>query len=146
MELKTAKKLAASILKVGVGRVYIKPTDSQKVSEAMTKDDLRALIGERIIKKRFSEEQSRGRARELHKKQKKGRRRGKGKRTGGKAARTNPKEAWIGRVRAQRAMLREVVKENPEAKKKYREVYNKIRGNYFKGKKYVKEYLMEGKN
>ena len=52
MESKKAKQLAAIILKVGKGRIYVDPAQIVKVNEAMTKDDVRTLIAERIIKKR----------------------------------------------------------------------------------------------
>ena len=138
-----AKELAARILKVGEGRIYIDPANFSKVSEAMTKDDIRTLIAERVIKKRGSKEQSRGRTRELEAKKQKGRRRGKGKRSGTKKVRTEQKSTWIGRVRAQRRTLRELKEKNPKlvAEKGYNDIYKKIKGNYFKGKKYLVEYV-----
>ncbi len=147
MELNKVKKLAAQILKVGVRRIYIDPTKTEKVKEAMTKDDIRGLIAERIVKKRPLVNQSRGRARVLAEKKKKGRKRGHGKRKGTKKTRVEKKKTWINRVRAQRQALKEMKKENPEAVKElgYGDIYRKIKGNYFKGKKYVKDYIQGGK-
>ncbi|MFA5357935.1 MAG: 50S ribosomal protein L19e [archaeon] len=147
MELNKVKKLAAKVLKVGVKRVYIDPAQLAKAGEAMTKEDVRALIGERVIKKRAAEGQSRSGARMIAKRKKKGRGSGKGKRTGTKNARGEKKSGWMKRVRAQRRMLRELRKSNPKAveEKGYRDVYRKIKGNYFKGKNYVKDYIEGGK-
>jgi large subunit ribosomal protein L19e len=143
MELNKAKELAAQVLKVGKGKVYISPTEITKINEAMTKDDIRGLIADRIIKKRQDNSQSRGRARVLKDKKKRGRKKGRGKRTGTKKTRTEKKKRWMGKVRAQRRTLRELKKSNPEAvkEKNYSDVYRKIKGNFFKGKKYLKEYI-----
>ncbi|MFA5126192.1 MAG: 50S ribosomal protein L19e [archaeon] len=143
MEAKKVRELAATILKVGVGRIYIDPTGVAKVAEAMTKDDIRGLIAERIIKKRPSKEQSMGRARILKEKRQKGRRRGKGKRSGTKKVRMERKSSWINKVRAQRRTLKELREKNPELVKEkgYSDIYKKIKGNYFKGKRGLIEYI-----
>lgn len=143
MELKKAKELAAKILKTGVTKIYIDPSQSIKVKEAMTKDDIRGLIAERIVRKRQDNYQSRAKAGILREKKQKGRRRGSGKRKGTKKARSEKKKTWINKVRAQRKTLKELKTKNPEAVKEagYSKVYKKIKGNYFKGKKYLVEYI-----
>ena len=49
-------------------------------------------------------------------------------------------------VRSQRRTLKEMQKENPEGVEKigYRTLYKRIKGGYFKGKKYLKAAI-EGK-
>ncbi len=143
MDLKKAKELAAEILKVGKSRIYMDPTNLKKVDEAMTKDDVRGLIAERIIKKRKVNFQSRGRSRVAILQKQKGRSRGKGKRRGTKNTRVDKKSNWIHKVRAQRAMLQELKKTNPAAveEKGYGNIYKRIKGNFFKGKNYLKEYV-----
>ncbi|HNV01300.1 MAG TPA: 50S ribosomal protein L19e [archaeon] len=143
MDLKKAKELAGRILKVGVNRVYIDPSNLKKVEDAMTKDDVRGLIAERIIKKRKTNYQSRGRSRVATLQRQKGRRRGKGKRRGTKNTRVDKKSNWMHKVRAQRNMLQELKKTNPKAveEKGYGNIYKKIKGNFFKGKNYLKEYV-----
>jgi len=143
MDLRKAKELAARLMKVGVTKIYVDPTNTKKVDEAMTKDDIRGLIADRIIRKRQDNYQSRSRANALLAKKRKGRKRGKGKRTGTKKVRSEKKATWIKRVRAQRRMLKELKKSNPSAvaEKNYGDVYRKIKGNYFKGKNYLKEYI-----
>lgn len=147
MNLKKAKELAARILKVGVNRIYIDPANLKKVEEAMTKDDVRGLIAERIVKKRKTNYQSKGRTRLAKAQRQKGRRRGKGKRKGTKNTRVDKKSNWMHKVRAQRAMLQELKKTNPSAveEKGYGTLYKRIKGNFFKGKNYLKEYVEGGK-
>ncbi len=147
MELKKAKELASQILKVGVGKIYINPKEEAKVKEAMTKDDIRGLIADRIIKKRQDNQQSKARSKRLRIKKQKGRKRGRGKRKGTKKTRREKKKTWMTRVRSQRRTLKELQKENPEAVKAigYSNVYKKIKGGFFRGKKYLKEYVEGGK-
>ena len=143
MELHKAKELSASILKVGIGKIHIDPKQTTKVAEAMTKDDIRGLIADRIIKKRQDNSQSKARARVLLEKKRKGRKDGKGKKKGTKKTRIEKKATWIKKVRAQRRTLKELKTENPEAVKDlgYSNLYRKIKGGFFKGKKYLQEYV-----
>jgi large subunit ribosomal protein L19e len=143
MESKKARELAATILKVGVGRIYIDPTNVSKVAEAMTKDDVRGLIAERVIKKRPSAQQSMGRARENQARKDKGRGRGKGSRAGTKKVRTKQRKSWIGRVRSQRSTLKELKVKNPAAVDAigYSKLYKMVKGNYFRGKNHLVDYV-----
>jgi len=144
--LDRVKRIAASVLKVGIQRVWFNPDETDRIKEVMTKDDVRELVKEGIIKKRKLQSQSRVRARKLKEKKAKGRKRGRGKRKGTKKVRAKEKRSWVRRVRAQRRMLKELKEKNPKAVGKigYSKLYRMIKGNYFKGKKYLKAYV-EGK-
>lgn len=146
MELTKIKRMAAQVLGVGEKKVWINPAQRAKAMEAMTKDDVRGLIAERIVKKRPFLGQSRVRARLLKEKKKKGRKRGYGKRTGTFKARAEKKKSWIKNVRAQRKKLKELKEKSPEAFEKvsYRQIYNKVKGGFFRGKKYVEAAVKEG--
>ena len=146
MQQEKVKKMAAQILKCGVNTIWLDPEQGERVKTVMTKEDVRALIEEKIIKKKQVNSQSRGRARILKEKRKKGRKRGKGKRKGTKKARSEKKPTWMKNVRSQRRTLKEMQKENPEGVEKigYRTLYKRIKGGYFKGKKYLKAAI-EGK-
>ena len=148
MESKKAKELAAIILKVGKGRIYVDPAQIVKVNEAMTKDDVRTLIAERIIKKRPEVSQSRGRAKATQAARAKGRARGKGKRSATRKVRSEQKSRWISRVRSQRRTLRELKVSNPAEvdTMNYSKVYKKIKGGYFRGKRHLVEYIEGAKN
>jgi len=146
MDLTKVKRIAASVLKTGVQRVWFDPSEADRVKEVMTKEDVRELVKEGIIKKRKPQSQSRARARILKEKKAKGRKKGKGKRKGTKSTRSDKKKNWIGRVRAQRNMLKELRKEHPKKVEAigYSKLYRMIKGNYFRGKNYLKAYV-EGK-
>ena len=146
MQQKKVKRMAALILKTGVNSVWLNPEKPDKVKSVMTKEDVRVLIEEGVIKKKMQNSQSRSRARILHQKRKKGRKRGKGKRKGTKKARSEKKSTWMKNVRSQRKTLRQLKKEKEKAVEKvgYRKLYKRIKGGYFKGKKYLKA-AVEGK-
>ena len=65
------------------------------------------------------------------------------KRKGTKKTRVEKKKNWIKRVRSQRKTLKELREKNPKAVEAvgYGKVYRMIKGNYFKGKKYVEAYV-----
>ena len=140
MQIKRAKEIAAKLLKVGESKIWVNPEEGEKIKEAMTKEDVRALIGDRIIKKKKINEHSRGRARTLQKQKKKGRKKGAGKRKGKNTARTNPKKKWMSNVRSQRKKLSEL---KEEAKKSgiYSTAYKRIRGSFFRGRKHLEEFI-----
>jgi large subunit ribosomal protein L19e len=145
MQLERIKAIAAQLLNVGKNKVWVNPKENQKASEAMTKEDVRSLIGEGVITKKKTNAHSRGRARILAIKKKKGRKSGMGKRKGTKKARVKTKETWIKNVRAQRRTLKELKEKNPEAIEAvgYSTMYKRVKGNYFKGKKYVEAFVLE---
>ncbi len=145
MNYEKAKRLAAEILKVGLTKIWVSPDARQRIKESMTKDDVRALIKEKLITKRKEQGHSRGSARILKIKKEKGRKRGKGKRTGTKKARKGNKEHWMKNVRAQRKMLKELKKSGAKLKEDPRKIYLKIKGNFFKGKKQLLAMVEEGK-
>ena len=63
MGLASQKRLAAQLLKVGVSRVWIDPEDTERVSSAITREEIRKLIHERSIRKVPEAGISRGRKR-----------------------------------------------------------------------------------
>ncbi|MDD5148302.1 MAG: 50S ribosomal protein L19e [Candidatus ainarchaeum sp.] len=140
------KIIAARVLKCGSNRVWFNPEEAEKVKSAMTKEDVKALIQEGIIRKKKANAQSMGRARILSAKKKRGRKRSFGSRRGLKSARSEKRRRWIGRVRALRSELKKLKKENPKAVEKigYRKIYRLVKGNFFKGRRYLDAFV-EGK-
>lgn len=147
MKSDKAKKIASVLLGVGKNKIWINPEELDSIKEAITKDDIRELIKKGVIKKVKESEQSMARARRIKKQKEKGRRRGHGKRKGKKDARMKRKKQWMGNVRAQRALLRKIRKENPEIIKKigYRKLYKMIKGGFFKSKAHLEHYIKGGK-
>lgn len=50
MNLKKKKKLAARVLKVGAGRIVLSSDMPEEIKEAITRQDIRDLVKEKIIK------------------------------------------------------------------------------------------------
>ena len=139
MELNQVKRVAASVLKVGVSRVKI--VDMEKSQQAMTKDDIRGLIKQGAIVRKRKIGISRIRARKILLQKKKGKRKGPGKRKGTTKARVGKKTLWMRSVRAQRKLLKEM----KEGLKKgvYRKVYKMISGGHFTSKDHLCRYIKE---
>ncbi|UCH71679.1 MAG: 50S ribosomal protein L19e, partial [Thermoplasmatales archaeon] len=88
MSLKAQKRMAAEILKCGENRVYFDPYLIDDIQLAITREDIRSLIKEGIIRKKYKKGISKYRKNLHHQKKKKGRARGLGKRKGSKYARS----------------------------------------------------------
>ena len=125
---------------MGKSRIYIDPSKLKEVKEAITGDDIKGLIADKAFKK-TGVGHSRGRARILLVKKQKGRKRGLGKRKGSVKARTNPKEMWLKKVRAQRKYIRKLLEDEKIDKKIYRDLYLKIKGGFFRTKAHIDNYL-----
>ncbi len=141
-----AKSIAAKLMNTAKDKVWINPEEAESLKEAITKDDIRGLIKERIIKKSKLPQQSKVRSRKLKKSKSRGRKKGFGSRRAGIKKRSEKKESWIKRVRAQRRTLRELKESDPKAVEEagYRRVYKMVKGNYFKGKRYLEKFIKEG--
>ncbi|MDO8427606.1 MAG: 50S ribosomal protein L19e [Candidatus Diapherotrites archaeon] len=147
MKTERAIEHAAEILKIGKSKIFVTAEGNTRIQDAITKDDIRTLIKEKLVQKRKDAALSHGRARILAEKKAKGRRRGLGKRKGLKSTRINRKKTWMNSVRALRRTLQELRTSNPKQVEKagYQNLYRKIKGNYFRGKKYLQRYVTEGK-
>jgi len=122
-DLKSQRRLAAQILKVGQNRVWIDPDKTDDADTAITREEIRRLIHEGVIASRPEKGVSRARARVLHVKRKKGLRSGEGSRTGSPRARVSKKEAWMKKIRALRKRLRGLKAKKIIAESSYRELY-----------------------
>jgi len=120
MSLKSQRRLAAEILKIGKNRVWIDPARIDDVDIAITREEIIKLIQERAIQPRSEKGVSRSRARVLHAQKKKGLRRGPGKRS---KPRVSRKKAWIKKIRALRKRLRELKEKRIIGESAYRQFY-----------------------
>jgi large subunit ribosomal protein L19e len=139
--LKTQRRLAAEILKAGVNRVWIDPEKMDDVGTAITREDMRKLIHEGIVKPRPRTGISRARARVLHNKKKKGLRSGGGSKSGASNARFSKKAAWMTRVRALRRRLRELKARKTLTESSYRELYRMTSSGRFASVADLERYL-----
>jgi large subunit ribosomal protein L19e len=121
--LKSQRRLAAQILKVGRNRVWINPERIDDVEVAITREEIRKLIHEGVVKRLPEKGVSRARARILHEKKKKGRKRGAGSRSSPSHAKISKKEAWMNKIRALRKRLRELKAKRMITENTYRKMY-----------------------
>ncbi|RLG74637.1 MAG: 50S ribosomal protein L19e [Thermoprotei archaeon] len=147
MDLSLQKRLAAEILGVGESRIWIDPEAYERVETAITKEDVRRLIKDGIIRVKPEHSNSRARWRIRHEKRKKGKRRGPGHRKGSKYSKVSRKEQWMMKVRALRRELRKFKERGVITPKEYREIYRLVKGGVFESvaqlKNYVKELVKE---
>jgi len=144
MKLNKLKEKVGQILKKSKHKLKIAPekleANKKSVSDAITKDDVRKLIVDGIVTKKPNTGQSRGRARVLLEKKKLKRKRGPGKRKGTQKARQKVDEYNV-KVRALRKRLRELKAEDKLNGKNYNRLYLRVKGNYFRGKKHLEEFI-----
>jgi len=131
LSLRSQRRLAAEILKVGSNRVRINPERIEDVEAAITREEIRKLIHEGVIQPAPKKGVSRARARVLHEKRKKGLRRGPGRRSGSARAEISKKKAWMSRIRALRKKLREWKANRVISESSYRRLYNVAGGGTF---------------
>jgi len=144
MNLAYQKRVASRLLKCGVHRVWVddRPEVQEKISEAVTKDDVRVLIVQRFIRKHQKKGISRGRAKDMAIQRAKGRRRGHGSRKGHGGARTPKKEAWMTRVRALRKELTSLRIDGTIDPSQYRRYYRRVKGGVYNSRNHLR-YNME---
>ena len=121
--LSSQRRLGAKVLKVGRNRVWIDPERITDVEIAITRDEIRKLIHEKAIQSRPEKGISRGRAKAIQEKKRKGRRKGPGSRTGAAHARISKKAAWMRKIRSMRKRLRELKARRTITENTYRKLY-----------------------
>ncbi len=141
LSLRSQRRLASEILKIGENRVWIDSTKLENVEDAITRSDISGLIHEGVIKALPKKGISRGRTRIIHEKQKKGRRRDKGSRSGGKFSITSRKTMWMYRIRAQRRRLRELKLKRRISISVHRKLYLMAKGGAFKSASHLMLYI-----
>jgi len=141
LTLKSQRRLAAEILKVGENRVWIDPERIDEVESAITREEIRRLIHEGAIRALKKRGVSRARARIIHQKKKKGLRRGLGSRSGALKARQPRKEMWMMRIRALRRRLRILRDSHAITKTTYRRLYVMAKSGTIRSVTELKRYL-----
>lgn len=139
--LKSQRRLAAQILKVGQNRVWIDPEKIDDVEVAITREEIRKLIHEAVIKRLPEKGVSRARARILHEKKKKGRRRGPGSRSSSSHAKISKKKAWMNKIRVLRRRLRELKTNRIITEDAYRKMYKMSSSGRFESIADMERYL-----
>lgn len=140
MSLDAVRRMAADLLGVGVHRVWIDPSQLDRAAAAITREDVRRLIKEGIIKARPEEGISRARWRRARQQRRKGLRRGPGSRKGPVV---DEKREWIKRVRALRKLLATLRKRRIITRSTYRKLYVMVKSGVFQSRAQLKQYIKE---
>ncbi|HXW95570.1 MAG TPA: 50S ribosomal protein L19e [Nitrososphaerales archaeon] len=143
MNLKSKRRLAASVLGVGTDRIVFNDEYTDLIQDAITRSTIRGLVGFGAITVKPEKGIARGRFRTKSRKLKRGR--GAGSTEGTAHARNPRKDMWISKVRALRWRLK-VAKDrkqiSPEA---YRRLYKQVKGGQVRGVKHLMDLLKEAK-
>jgi large subunit ribosomal protein L19e len=115
----------------------------EDIKEAITKTDIRALVIDNAITRKPVKGISRVRARERHVQRTLGRQRGASTKKGKQTARSPRKREWINRVRLQRELIRNLKDKKLVDNITFRDLYQKIKGGFFRNKRHLKIYLSE---
>ena len=140
-DVASQRRIAASILKCGVNRVWFDPERLPDIENAISREDLRGLITDGAIKAHQKKGVSRGRARVRTAQRSYGHRKGVGKRKGALGARTPSKRAWIQKIRAIRKALVALREEGTIDRHLYRVIYRKAAGGQFRSVAHMKAQM-----
>lgn len=138
MSLVSQKRLAADLLKVGTTRVWVDPEDTDRVSSAITREEIRRLIREGSIRKLPEVGISRGRKRKRKLELQAGRHKGPGSTKG---SRGDSKRRWVVRIRSIRRRLRTLRDKRFITTQVYRKLTMMAKGGTFRGAAHLDEYI-----
>lgn len=139
--LSIQRRLAAQIMKIGQNRVWIDPERVDDVDVAITREEIRKLIHEKIIISLPEKGVSRSRAKTIIEKKRKGRRKGPGSKSGSPRTKITKKEAWMIRIRSLRKRLRELKVSRIITESTYRKIYMVAGSGKFESIAELERYL-----
>jgi large subunit ribosomal protein L19e len=143
LNLKSKRRLAASVLGVGVDRIVFNDEYADLIQDAITRSTIRGLVGFGAITVAPKKGSSRGRFRTKSQKLKRGRSAGS---TEGPAYARNPrKDMWISKVRALRWRLKVAKDRKQITPDAYRRLYKQVKGGQVRGVKHLMDLMKEAK-
>ncbi|CAH6723167.1 60S ribosomal protein L19-B [[Candida] jaroonii] len=143
--LRTQKRLAASVIGVGKRKVWLDPNETTELAGANSRQAIRKLYRNGTIVKKPTVVHSRSRARALKESKANGRHMGYGKRKGTANARMSSQVLWMRRLRVLRKLLAKYRDAGKIDKHLYHKLYKSAKGNTFKHKRSLVEHIIQAK-
>lgn len=145
-KLATIRRIASDILSCGQNKVWLDPNETLRLTSATSREKIKELVTDNLIIKKPARMHSRYHARKRQAEVAKGRHRGPGKVRGTKNALDPVKKKWIARIRELRETLSKMREENNISKSEHKIFYAQAKGNMFKNKKMMVEYIEKKKD